>query len=174
MKIEIIDNFLTSYQSNSYINSFNGMMEGTGLFPWYFCNNLNGEEKRGNFYFNHTVVQGFQVFNQEQVLLFNPLLSKLKISIDRVCRLKVNLYPWTGRRIHHQTHIDYDPGQNLTTCLYYVNDSNRVTVFDGKRKIRCKKNRAIIFDGSNRHHSTTPTDANYGVSINIEYKEGDL
>ena len=85
-------------------------------------------------------------------------------------RLKINLYPWTSRRIHHQTHTDYSSGQNLITCLYYVNDSNRYTIFDGKKKIRCKGNRAIFFDGSNEHHSTTPIDVNYACSINIDYK----
>jgi hypothetical protein len=175
VKIEVIDNFLTSYHRDSYANMFGGMTnEGAALFPWYFINNLNGEERLGNFYFNYTLIESFRVYNQEGLHFFNPILSKLNVSIDRVSRLKVNLYPWTSRRIHHKSHSDYDPGQNLTTCLYYVNTSNRVTIFDGKKKIRCKGNRAIIFDGSIKHHSTTPTDTNYGISINIDYREKDL
>ena len=50
---------------------------------------------------------------------------------------------------------------------YLIN--NGFTVFDGKRKIRSKKNRAIMFDGSTKHHSTTPTDSNWRCSINIDY-----
>ena len=45
-----------------------------------------------------------------------------------------------------------------------------MTVFDGKRKVKSKKNRAIIFDGATMHHSTTPTDCNWRVSISIDYK----
>ena len=50
-----------------------------------------------------------------------------------------------------------------------MHESNRLTIFDGKQKIKCKNNRAIIFDGSIPHHSTTPTDANYACSVNIDY-----
>ena len=35
---------------------------------------------------------------------------------------------------------------------------------------KCKNNRAIIFDGSIPHHSTTPTDVNYACSLNIDYR----
>ena len=72
--------------------------------------------------------------------------------------------------VHHEPHTDYEPNLGLRTCLYYVNTNNGFTIFDGKRKIRSKKNRAIIFDGSIKHHSTTPTNCNWRGSINIDFK----
>ena len=74
----------------------------------------------------------------------------------------------------HNEHVNNFPlkqNKSLTTCLYYLNDSNRVTIFDGKRKVKAKGNRAIFFDGTNTHHSTTPTDANCGISFNIDYNK---
>ena len=100
--------------------------------------------------------------------LFEPLIKK--IGCKNIFRLKVNLYPLSGRRMHHSTHVDYEPNQGFRTCLYYVHESNRLTIFDGKQKIKCKNNRAIIFDGSIPHHSTTPTNSNWRCTINIDYK----
>jgi len=176
MKIEIIDNFLTSYQADSYFKLF---QDGTNEFPLYYYDDLNGRSYLGNYYFVHTFIDGTKPcrFADEYFHVFAPLLSKLNLTtsngkgynLERLLRLKVNLYPRTHRRVHHQSHNDYGPDRGLGTCLYYVNDNNGFTIFDRKRKIRSKKNRAVFFDGSNKHHSTTPTDCNWRASINIDY-----
>ena len=170
MKIDIIDNFLTSYYADTYVKIFDGIREGTGCFPWYFNNNLNGADRIGNYYFNHSVIVNYKVVSDQWLPIFEPLISTIGISLNDVRRLKVNLYPWTRRRVHHATHRDYKPDLGLRTALYYVNDCNRYTVFERNKKIRSKKNRVILFDGSNYHHSTTPLDSNYGCSINVDYK----
>ena len=168
MTIEIVDNFLSSYYNDSYERTFNGS-EGNS-FPWFFLNNLNGIKSKGNFYFcNVAYDPTLNINDTSQYAMYQPLLNRLNITMSNVKRLKANLYPLSGRRIHHQTHTDYKPNQGFRTCLYYVHESNRLTIFDGKQKIKCKNNRAIIFDGSIPHHSTTPTDANYACSVNIDY-----
>ena len=113
------------------------------------------------------------ILNEYWLPVFNPLLSKLNVPLKTVWRVKANLYPRTQWRVHHKSHVDYYHHEeiSLTTCLYYLNDSNRVTIFDGKKKVKAKGNRAIFFDGTNRHHSTTPTDANCGISFNIDYNK---
>ena len=61
---------------------------------------------------------------------------------------------------------------NMFAINHYDNPScvdEQEFLDDRKKTIKCKKNRAIIFDGSILHHSTTPTDVNYGCSINIDY-----
>ena len=170
MKIEIVDNFLSDYCADSYVKIFNGIGQVATPFPWAFYNDLNGVERIGNYYFNHQLILNYKVKSNEWLSIFQPLISTIGIPFDNVWRLKVNLYPRTQRRVHHSTHIDYQPNSGLRTCLYYVNTNNGFTIFDGKRKIGSKKNRAILFDGSNKHHSTTPTDCNYRCSINIDYK----
>ena len=170
MKIDIVDDFLSSYHADMYEKTFNGVNRGLGAFPWYFANNLNDKKYKGNYYFNNCCYDDASgINNLQEIPRYEPLLSKLGITMSNVKRIKANLYPWKGRRIHHETHADYQPNMGFSTCLYYVNDSDRVTVFDRKKTIKCKKNRAIIFDGSILHHSTTPTDVNYGCSINIDY-----
>ena len=165
MKIDIIDDFLTDYYANIFVKTF-----GDSKFPWFFVDDLNHVQRRGNYYFNHSVIREYEVKSQHWLPIFEPLVNRIGVSFRNVYKLKVNLYTRTQFRVHHFSHTDYDPNLGLRTCLYYVNTNNGFTVFDGKRKIRSKKNRAIIFDGSTKHHSTTPTDSNWRCSINMDYK----
>ena len=170
MKIDIIDNFIASYHVNTLVRTFNGKQEGKHLFPFLFLNDLNGDEYLGNYYFSKTIINDFEILDPYWMPIFNPLLARLSCQPSAVLRLKVNLYPRTQRRVHHSPHMDYQPDLGFRTCLYYVNTNNGFTKFDGTFKsVKSKKNRAIFFDGSNKHHSTTPTDCNYRCSINIDY-----
>ena len=67
-----------------------------------------------------------------------------------------------------------DSDSGLTTCLYFPHTTNAPTVLHlnkwKRRAIKCKRNRALFFDGSNMHHSTSPTDSNYRTSVNVDYK----
>ena len=165
--IDVHDNFLSSYYNKHYENLFGDLKN---KYPWYFVNDLNDQKYKGNFYFCNTAYDAtINIDDSSQHGIYESLLNRLNINMSNVRRIKSNLYPLSGRRIHHETHTDYEPNQNLRTCLYYVHESNRLTIFDGKQKIKCKNNRAIIFDGSIPHHSTTPTDANYACSVNIDY-----
>ena len=170
MKIEIVDNFLSSYNSNILMDTFSGKRYGAGIFQWAFCNDMNYESYLGNYYFNHVLVVNYEVIDSHWMPLFIPLLDKLKIALSNVYRLKVNLYTRTQRRVHHSSHKDYTSNEGFRTALYYVNTNNGVTIFDGKRTVKSIENRIALFDGSNKHHSTTPTDCNYRCSINIDYK----
>ena len=109
MKIEIVDNFLTPYYSDTYVKIFDGIRVGTECFPWYFANNLNGLDRPGNYYFNHLVIMNYKVISGQWLPIFEPLISTIGISFDTVWRLKVNLYPGTKRRVHHASHVDYSP-----------------------------------------------------------------
>ena len=169
MKIDIVDNFLPSYHADTLVKTFNGTGRGDGLFPWLFINDLNEVGYLGNYYFTKDIVREWVVQDSYWMPLFSPLLEKL--GCKKPCKLKVNLYPRTQRRVHHASHVDYESNSGLITCLYYVNTNNGVTKFDGTfNSVKSKKNRAIFFDGSNKHHSTTPTDNNYRCSINIEVR----
>ena len=125
----------------------------------------------GNYYFNHILIDNYHIYNTDDLSIFSPILDMLKVPISDVYRLKVNLYPRTQWKVHHETHTDYPSGFDLTPALYYVNDNDGVTIFDGKKIVKSKKNRVALFDGSIMHHSTTPTKDNYRCTINIDYKK---
>tara|TARA_B100000287_G_scaffold38342_1_gene35133 strand:+ start:901 stop:1416 length:516 start_codon:yes stop_codon:yes gene_type:complete len=170
MKIEIVDNFCMEYYVKILEKTFDGSHDGQGGFPWFYKNDLNDKSAPGNFYLTNLVIMDYKMINGTWISLFIPLLDQLKIPISNVCRLKVNFYPRTQRRVHHQSHTDYKPNSGLTTALYYLNENNGVTIFDGKKTVKSKRNRVAFFDGSIKHHSTTPTDCNHRVTINVDYK----
>ena len=103
-----------------------------------------------------------------------PIIDKLGVPLSKVRRIKGNLSTRTQRRYNHQVHYDYQPNSPWISLCYYVNSTNGPTVFDNKRwikrKVKSKRNRLARFDGSHGHHSTTPTDANYRITINIDYE----
>ena len=172
MKVEIVDDFLSSYYADRLVDALSGIKVGEGMFPWTFTNGLNGKNYPGNFYFTQVLISNSKRYPNEFIELFYPILNQLQVPLDDVWRLKANLYPFTHRRVHHLPHTDYEPDQGITTALYYVNTNNGVTIFDGKKTIKSKKNRVALFDGSNKHHSTTATDCNYRCTINIDYRKG--
>ena len=174
MNIEIVDDFLSDYQCDS-IGDFLASKD----MMWRFNKDLNDTGYVGNYYFYYYVVMQYfdpqkNYVEHEFLPAFQPLLDKLGIDLSQIWRLKVNLYPGTQRRFHHQSHTDYEPGNGLRTCLYFPHTTNAPVVFHlgrwRRRSIKCKRNRLLLFDGSNRHHSTSPTDSNYTTSINIDYR----
>ena len=184
--MKIVDNYLSEYHANSIDTFFHGLMwHSNEAFPWHFVDQLNGHDLPYNYYFAHELINQGQVLsnpmvgNQPSFNIFFPIIDKMGMSWESIWRLKVNLYPRTQSRVHHSTHRDYNPGEGGQTLLYYVNTNDGLTVFDekdrkkkrfNKQTIRSVKNRAAFFDGSNKHHSTTPTNCNYRVTINFDWK----
>tara|TARA_B100000287_G_scaffold398220_1_gene415436 strand:- start:17 stop:532 length:516 start_codon:yes stop_codon:yes gene_type:complete len=170
MNIEIFDDFLTEYQCQSIDNTLSH-----SSFPWYFNKDLNGVEFVGNFYFFHLFLERRMNNKESQYLpVVLPIIDKLGVPLSKVRRIKANLSTRTQRRYNHQVHYDYQPNSPWISVCYYVNSTNGPTVFDNnrwiKRKVKSKRNRLARFDGSQGHHSTTPTDANYRITINIDYE----
>ena len=94
-----------------------------------------------------------------------PFIDKLKIK--KLLRSKLNLYPKTHKQIIHGFHTDSRDKHNVV--LFYFNTNNGQTLFKNK-KINSKENKAVIFDGSLEHSSTTCTDQNYRITLNINYE----
>lgn len=174
MYFKRIDNLLPKNYADIIEKFIDGDDNGSSI-PWMWRNNLNatlhGKESVGNFYLNHTLIwDGEPVNNYSKKVMgvFLPILHYAGISKERLVVMKLNLYPRTQFRFHQKSHYDYPEGSNRRTLLYYVNDNNAFTVFDGIRKVKSKKNTLIMFDGSKWHHSTTCTNVNAKFTINME------
>ena len=164
MSFDIHDDYLT-------ISELAWVREGFSRdFPWFFHDHLNDESNDkpmlGNYYFNHCLIERGQVLSPEHLIVFRPLIDKLNIRLDDIMRMKANLYPRTQRRVHHRSHVDYQPGSGFT-ALFYLNTNNGLTVVDGKKKIKSVENRMLFFDGSQKHHSTTCTNTNFRITVNF-------
>ena len=97
--------------------------------------------------------------------------QKLKPLIDLInpitlIRIKINNYPQTPTVIHHQDHVDGN--YKHKGALFYVNTNNGATVIENK-EVASVENKLVLFDSSKPHHSTTTSDSNRRITININY-----
>lgn len=164
---KIIDNFLEE-------NEFRFLKENflyNGTIPWYIRMGVSeiGNTSEGSFlthmfYWQHQVTS-----NNFKVL--EPLLDK--INPLALVRIKANFYPTTKTIVKHDFHIDYEvKGSAIPckACLFYLNTNNGKTIFKDGDEIESIENRAVFFDSSIYHQSTTCTDDPIGrFNINFNY-----
>lgn len=167
MMYEIIDNFLD--QSDFDLlkdNILNG-----GDFPWYMRIGVSDHTSNDGYFFTHVFYDNFQVVSN-YFNIISPLLDK--IDPLSLVRIKANFYPSTPKIIKHEPHVDFmDENENpipCKACLFYVNSNNGKTIFESGEEIESIENRALFFDPSILHQSTTCTNDSVGrFNINFNY-----
>lgn len=177
MKIKVIDNFLP----NNDFQKLSAFMKGETI-PWFYApTNYNPEAEdeadklgiikkgvadKNNFYFNHLIYHTdrpqSQVFDQIYQMVYD------KLEIKSLIRMKGNLYPRTKDVETHEWHRDYAYGNRA--AILYINTNDGYTQFkkDGS-KIESVANRVLIFNGNELHRSTSCSDQNTRINININY-----
>ena len=135
-------------------------------FPWYYHNQvvLDNNEEDTNTFFCHPVYD-MVPYSKIYDLIHEIIITKINPKAIR--RIKINLYPRTENIIHHKQHVDY-PFSHKNIILY-LNTCNGFTVLEDGTKIESIENRALFFDSSTKHHSTTCTDKKIRLNININY-----
>ena len=132
-------------------------------FNWFLQTSV--VDKDDCIYFSHIFFNDDKVCSPFYKDIIIPFINKL--NIKKLLRSKLNLYPKTHKQIIHGFHTDRKDKHNV--ILFYFNTNNGQTLFKNK-KINSKENKAIIFNGSLEHSSTTCTDENYRITLNINYE----
>lgn len=159
-KYKIIDNFLSKEQFKILKDIFD-----SHNIPWYFTSKVADQKDEKGFYFYH-VLYGNHI-------ILSPYFEKIsflceKIKMRALIRIKANLYTSTNKLIIHTPHVDYPfPHSGF---IFSLNTCNGFTQI-GKEKISSIANRALFFNSSEYHSSTTCTDAEVRKNININYIE---
>lgn len=175
---KIIDNFLTKEQHKIILDT---MLAGD-TFPWYYVNGVDKYEEpdedsfyeyddsneKSNCYWIHNFLLHEQSApNSNFIGILTPILDKLKNK--NLLRIKGNLYPKSFEREMHGMHVDFE--QNCMGLLYYLNENNGPTILEDGTEVESKPNRALIFNASKLHSSTTCTDRNVRCNIIFNYTE---
>ena len=130
--------------------------------PWFY-NDSVADTKDDDCYMTHRFyIQSFGFTKGYEVL--DKLLEKIKYK--ELIRIKANLYFGTEKSIKHKYHVDAD--YKHKGLLLYLNTNNGYNYFEGK-KVKPVENRAVLFDPSIKHRSSTCTDEKRRVTININY-----
>lgn len=167
MEYKVIDNFL----SPSDFKELKNFTIYGGDLPWYPRIGVSEEGKNDGYFLMHPFYNNFKPSSEHFSILF-PLLEKLDPLA--LIRIKANFYPTTKEIIHHNFHVDFldmdDSPISCKGCLFYLNTNNGKTIFENGTKIESIENRALLFDPSIYHQSTTCTDDAIGrFNINFNY-----
>jgi|TARA_E500000318_G_scaffold98238_1_gene99391 hypothetical protein len=157
--LKIIDNFLPKKQFKEIKETV------TYSLPWYYSRDV-GIPKAGDLYY---LMHMFYRENEVQSNFYHPVIKPL-IDIIKplsLIRAKGNLYPSTHKIYRHEEHVDYSHSHK--GFLYYINTNNGFTILENGKKVESIANRALFFDSSKMHQSTTCTDQNIRINININY-----
>lgn len=163
-KFRVIDNFLPSEE---FIPICDAMLGDN--FPWYFqpfvANNTEEDKALPAFYFVHTLYNADFQSQSHCFDLVKPLLDRM--SINKLIRMKGNLYPNLGRDIINEPHVDF-PFEHIG-AVFYLNSNNGVTILDDGTTVASVENRLLIFNSSLPHQSTHCTDQKVRININLNY-----
>jgi len=157
-KLKIKNNFLTKdvyLAMKSIITSNN--------FSWYLQSGITYNNSKGIF-FTHTFFNEYGVNSSYYKDIVIPFVEKLKIK--KLLRAKLNLYTKTNKEITHGFHTDTEDDHMV--ALFYFNKNNGHTLFR-KDKVKPEDNKIVMFDGSLEHTSTSCTDEDYRITLNINY-----
>ena len=171
MKPEVVDNFL----EDKIFNSLCRLVLHDIDFPWFYTAGVARDALEGNqngFYFVHPIFEdgrGFMNASSEIRSRLKPL-SKL-LDMKQLLRARLLLYVNQGEQIVHDKHIDFDDSHHA--FLLYLNSNNGYTEFHYEdkpsEKVLSTRNRAVFFDGSKPHNSSTPTDTRRRVVLAVNY-----
>jgi|TARA_R110001592_G_scaffold103003_2_gene290291 hypothetical protein len=138
----------------------------TNSFSWYITDTTKIKGRVGKPYFFHLLY-----FNEPNSNYYEKIMPKFieKLKIKKLIRAKLNLYPKTSNIEEHNYHVDFKYPHK--TALYYVNTNNGFTIFKNPyKKISSKKNKIILFDELSEHKSTSCTNKDFRITLNINYE----
>jgi len=167
MKYEVIDNFLDEEYFGSLETLFTDK-EKTGNFkmPWFFQSSVVDDAVvEGNlFYMVHPIYDQNVPWSDHYNSLI-PLLEKL--NTPGLLRIKANLFPNTEILHEHPMHIDYNFSHS--SAIFSLNTCDGYTKLKDGTKIDSVANRVLLFDGSEKHCSTTTTNVSARININFNF-----
>jgi hypothetical protein len=158
----IIDNFLEKTE----FNVIESMLTGAD-FPWYFQNAVADltHTHLSDFYFSHMFYRLDNNIPSQLFHIIEPVLKKIKV--NKLIRIKGNLYPNVGKLIENQPHTDF-PFEHKG-AIFYINTNDGYTILNDGIKVESIANRILFFDASTPHQSTTCTDNKARININFNY-----
>ena len=89
------------------------------------------------------------------------------LNMKSLIRAKLNLYMRTDKIEEHHPHTDF-PFEHKG-CVFSFNTCDGYTILNDGTKIESIENRALLFDSSKSHSSTSTTNAKGRFNVNFNY-----
>ena len=149
-------------------------------FPWYYLNDSAGGDSNiqtninsETYSFFHSVLKDGKV-NSNYFDVVNScclqIKDKFKLDNYHFYRLRFGLTTSSNKKTINNPHIDLN--RKHKTILFYLNNSDGETCFYNNKNniidsITPEENKAILFDGNQRHSSSKPIKNSIRIVLNI-------
>tara|TARA_Y100000401_G_scaffold115609_1_gene119627 strand:- start:83 stop:634 length:552 start_codon:yes stop_codon:yes gene_type:complete len=126
-----------------------------------------------NYMFAHLVYDNMvpmsDAFQRIKNIVEPALQKQLGHDFRSIIRIKCNLYPRTSEVQVHPFHTDSNSIRDFRGCLLSLNTCDGYTGFADGTEVDSVENRAIFFDATERHHSTSCSNSSFRLNMNINY-----
>ena len=167
VKYKIIDNFLDEEEFKNLYNK----ITGANQFHWFLNETVAtaNDEDKSHFYFCHRMYQDDSPISNYFYELNNiwKALKNNNHTIKTMINARANLYTRTPVIVEHAKHTDFDFEHKAG--LFSLNTCDGYTLLEDGIKIKSVANRMLIHDGSKNHASTTCTNQNVRMNINLNF-----
>lgn len=181
------DNFLGPQEFKYFQDSIWGI-------SWYYRDDIVFGQETGTCYgfyreiFDHRGIHVPGLY-ELSVMIVSRLLDQTNLKLNELRRIRLGMFTRYSTPVQHDAHTDY--GDPHYTALYYLNTNNGYTSLYNKvklpeepwlqdrspsfeelgqeLKIIPKENKIILFDGLRYHNSSTQTDSNLRIVMNINF-----
>jgi hypothetical protein len=149
-------------------------------FQWFFNNSdLTDDTKTPieNFMFTHCFFREEQGKSSDWFNIFEPILYFIneKVKVNKLIRMKLNLYTNQNKKIMHLPHWDYSntetkkPLKDVTAALLNFTTCNGGTKI-GDKIYASKANELLIFNNTIKHSGIIQTDTPTRIVLNINWR----
>ncbi len=134
---------------------------------------ISKEDNYDDWFLAHMVYADYKIessaFNDIQEKLIAPLQKLEGNNFNALTRIKANFYPHTQVVKEHKPHKDGGFQYKLRGALFAFNTCDGYTGFADGTKVESVENRLILFDALEEHYSTSTSNAQARINLNINY-----
>ena len=175
--LKIIDDFLQEDKFKRVQDMFNH--EETS---WFYTPGISDDDSSAkfssnnpldNFMFAHMIYAEYlprsNAFQELNDILIPALTNEIGMDFNAMTRMKANLYPRTQEVNIHPWHKDTSTQPLLRGALLMLNTCDGYTGFIDGTKVDSVANRMVLFDATEKHHSTSTSNASVRLTLNVNY-----
>ena len=184
------------YEKDDFLGpqEFKYIQDSISGISWYYREDIVFGQENGTcfgFYreiFDHRGVHVSGLYEMS-VMLTTKLLDQTNLKLDQLRRIRLGMFTKYSKPVQHDAHVDYEDPHY--TALFYLNTNNGHTSLYEKVKtadepwfqdrspsaeelgkeyqVLPKANKMILFDGLRYHNSSTQTNDNLRIVMNINF-----
>ncbi len=174
LDLRVKDNFLSDrdfwFLKDLFFN------EGTIYYPTWTIATTDEVSRPDNYddwFLTHPIYDDTKIlstaFDDVKEKLVEPIKLLELTDFAALTRLKVNFYPHTNEVNEHKAHTDTSHTRRWRGGIYCLNTCDGYTGFPDGTKVDSVENRLILFDSLEPHFSTSTSNAQARLNININY-----